>query len=165
MPMISHLRPTKDDPLARSTEVLRQALSEDYSDRAQQWAGAVDGALAQVQQGLQRNLARNRAPDESRVSIDPNASRQMTKLCQSQSDLLSQIAHLREETQRAMQCSYFTLHRQAWVSSVPARADGSDECACIRDLAEEVLTAVAKNSATETKLIQESVNTDIGGGD
>jgi hypothetical protein len=165
MPMTSHLRLTKDDPLARSTEALRQALAEDYSDRAPQWVEAVDRALARVQHGLQRKLTKHSETDEWPTSIDPNTSRQVTKLCQSESDLLSQITHLRDETRRALQCSYFTIHRQAWVSAIPASADGSEDCASIRDLAAEVLAAVAKNSATETKLIQESVNTDIGGGD
>jgi hypothetical protein len=165
MPMTSHLRLTKDDPLARSTEALRQALAEDYSDRAPQWVETVDRALARVQHRLQQNLTKHRTADEWPATIDPNTSRQVTKLCQAESDLLSQIMHLRSETQRAMQCSYFTLHRQAWVSAIPTKADGPQDCASIRDLAAEVLAAVAKNSATETKLIQESVNTDIGVGD
>jgi len=165
MPMTSQLRLTKDDPLARSTEALRQALAEDYSDRVPQWIEAVDRALARVQHRLHRNLTKHRAPEEWPATTDPNTSRQVTKLCQLESDLLSQITHLREETRRAMQCSYFTLHRQAWVSAIPTSADGPGDCARIRDLAAEVLAAIAKTSATETKLIQESVNTDIGVGD
>lgn len=165
MAMTSHLRRTNDDPLTYPIDSLRQALAADYSDREEQWAEAVDLALARVEQGLYKNMAKGVAPDGWLATIDQNrASRQVEKLWQSESDLLGQITRLREETQRAMRCSYFTLPRQARVA-VPAQAGALTHFESIRNSAAEVLATVAKNSEAETKLIQESVNTDIGGGD
>ena len=161
-----HVRRTKADPLTFPIDSLRQALARDYSERQPQWAERVDRALARTEQGLHQNLADGMAPDGSLATIDQTtSSRQVAKLCQTESDLLAQITLLREKIQRAMQCSSPVSPGQARASTVSAPADAISDFASIRDAAAEVLAKVEKIAEAETKLIQESANTDIGVGD
>jgi hypothetical protein len=161
-----HLKRRKNDPLLFSMDLLRQALAVDCSNKQQQWAESLGVALAGVEQALHQNLVETVAQHGSLAMVDEStSSRQIEKLCQSESELLTQVMLLREEIRCATQSFASAAHARASVSDVPAPASAGADFASIRRSAEQILFALEQNREAESKLIQESFNIDVGVGD
>jgi hypothetical protein len=75
-------------------------------------------------------------------------------------EFLAQILSLRREVQRAVD-----VFQPAGEPSGKTGAGGVTDFGAIRRQAEQLMTGLRVNKETETKLILESVNTDIGVGD
>jgi hypothetical protein len=153
------LRRKKCDPSASPVDSLRRALASERSQRELVWAESLESALA----GIERGLEHVSAPDP--LFAQNASSRQAEKLWQTQGELLAQVAFLRQEIRCAMRCATSAPQRRAWDWDIPAIAACGIDFENIRDTAEAVLAKAEKNAEVETKLIQESVNTDFGAGD
>jgi len=153
----------KEDALVVSAERLRQALATDVPGHEREWAVTVGEALARVETALRQHRTSAKAPDGPLAEVDetrPTLARQADELCSEHSDLLKQFVALHEEVQRAA---------EAFKPAADARAQtgtaGVPDFSAIRQQAEQLLAGLQQNKDAETKLVLESVNTDIGVGD
>ena len=142
----------KEDALALFLDRLHQALTTESVGRQQQWMEAVGDALARLEGALRQHQAAAWHPDGPLAEIDqtrPTLARQTDELRSDYDDYLQQLLTLREQVRRTAQAG---------------PSDGVD-LAALRQQAEQFLAGLQKKWETETKLLLESVNTDIGAGD
>jgi hypothetical protein len=160
-------RKTKDAP-SLSFERLTQALAADVPGRERAWAEAVIDALTAVEQVMRQQLAAAEALEGPLAQVDqtrPSLVRQSEEVCRNQSDLLGQVIALRQEAQKAVQAFSSTGDPQNSAYTLTARPNTIPDFGVIRRQAEEFLTRVQQNREVESKLVLESINTDIGAGD
>jgi hypothetical protein len=153
----------KDDALALSLDSLRQALATDVPGREREWAQAVGDTLARVEATLRQHRAAAKAPDGLLAMVDetrPTLARQADELRTDHDDFLKQVIALREEVCRAADAFQSSADRSA-------RPDAGNivDFSAIRQRAEQLLAGLQENKEAETKLVLESINTDIGAGD
>jgi hypothetical protein len=142
-PFLSHIPQTPDD-LAASRDRLAAAVARHAAGLECHCAMAVRDALAGVERGLRRRIALDDAADGPCPEIDSTRAtlaRQADGLHQRRWDLLAQTVAVGE-----------------------AVADGAD-LGDVRRAAEELLVGLQAIETTETDLVLESVNTDLGVGD
>jgi hypothetical protein len=164
MQAIPHSPPRmKDDALALSLDQLRLAIATDVPGRQREWAEAVEDALASVEKALRQHRAAAKAPDGLLAEVDetrPTLARQADGLRSDHDEFLAQVLALRKELQRAAEA-----FRPANIPSIMTLAGGVPDFGAIRQQAEQLVAALQENKEAETKLVLESVNTDIGVGD
>jgi hypothetical protein len=151
------------DALALSLDQLRQALAVDVSGHEREWSKSVEDALARVETVLRQHRAVAKAPDGLLAQVDetrPTLARQADELRSDYDDFLVQVRALREEVQRTVEA--FT---GAAALSAKTLAGGVADFGAIREHADQLLSDLQQNKDAETKLVLESVNTDIGVGD
>jgi len=142
----------REDALLLSLDRLDQILTADSAGREQEWAEAVGGALAGLEATLRRHRAAARRPDGPLAEVDetrPTLARQADELRSDLDDFLQQLLALRQQVR----------------DTAEAYPSGSVDFAGIRQQAEQFLIGLHEKRETETKLVLESVNTDIGTGD
>jgi hypothetical protein len=159
-----------DDALVTSIDRLIQVLDADVSGHEREWAERMAHALARIEEGLRRHGAVDRFPDGLLAEVEdttPTLARKVDELCREHGDLLEQCLALQEEVRLLVEAfapaAEASRERDAWpkqTGSGMAPAVGA-----IREQAEPFLASLRQNNAAETKLLQESVNTDLGGGD
>jgi hypothetical protein len=136
--------PQMADDLAASRDRLSAAMARCGAGYEGQCAAAVRHALAGVERGLRRRIALAGAPDGPCPDIDctrATLARQADGLHQRRGDLLAQTVALGEGV-----------------------AVGAD-LGALRRAAEELLVGLQEIETTQTDLVLESVNTDLGVGD
>jgi hypothetical protein len=151
----------KDDILMFSLDGLRQALATETSGREREWLEAVGDALARIEVALRQHRVAAQAPDGPLAEVDqtrPTLARQADALRSDHDDFLMQLLALREQVRRAVEAF------QSGPAS-PASASRGVDLGAIRQQAEQLLAGLQENREAETKLVQESINTDIGAGD
>jgi len=147
---------TQADPLATSLQRLHQALVVDTRGRDRQWAEVLGSTLAQVEKGLRRHrtgaqVAHEVLADEPRATL----ARQVKRVRNDYDELLVQVVALREDVRHAQR------PRARPSVRMPAHSRGSARSG----QAKQLLAGLQHNRETETRLLQESINTDIGVGD
>jgi hypothetical protein len=162
MALKSHSLRGHDDSLVSAIDSLRKALAP-MGPKEQRWVQTLGVALAGVEQGLHQRLVAATAQSESPTEVvQPTSARQMDKLSLNESDLLTQVMLVREKIRSATRpCS----SGQAGELRNPPPDGSVTDFENIRLSSEQILAALEQNKETETKLIQETVNTDIGVGD
>ena len=153
----------KDDPLGLCLDQLGRAVATDVPGRERDWAEGVMDALARLETALRQHRAGAKAPDGPLAEVDetrPTLARQADELRSDHDEFLAQILTLRSEVQRAAD-----VFQPAGEPSGKTGASGVMDFGAIRRQSEQLLTGLRENKVTETKLILESVNTDIGVGD
>jgi hypothetical protein len=153
----------KDNPRGLSLEPLEQALAAAVPGREREWASAVGEALSRVESALRQHQAAARAPDGLFAEVDearPTLARQADRLRIDHDSLLNQARVLREEVRRAAEAFQPVPNRTA-----PRAGAGVVQFGAIRQQGEALLARLQGNKDAETKLILESINTDIGAGD
>lgn len=153
----------KPDALAAALDQSRLALAADVPGHEREWAETVEAALTGVEKALRQHMAVAEAADGVFAEVDgtrPTLARQADELCHEHGDLLKQVLALRDEVQRAAEA--FTP-----AAAPPAKtaAGGVADFGVLRQQAEKLLVGLEQNREAETKLVLESVNTDIGVGD
>lgn len=153
----------KDDPLGLCLDQLGQAVATDVPGREREWAEEVMDALARLEKTLRQHRAGAKAPDGPLAEVDetrPTLARQADELRNDHDEFLAQILSLRKEVQRAAD-----VFQPTGDPSAKTGAFGVTDFGAIRRQVEQLLTGLRENKETETKLILESFNTDIGVGD
>jgi hypothetical protein len=153
----------KEDALGLSLDQLRQALAADVPGREREWAEAVEGALARVGTALGQHRADARAPDGLLAEVDetrPTLARQAEELRGDHEHFLAQLRTLRQDVRRAAEA-----FQPGAGPGAAASAGGVADFGAIRRQAEQLMTGLEVHREAETKLVLESVNTDIGVGD
>jgi hypothetical protein len=152
-----------DDALALSLDTLRQALAADVPGRERQWADAVGDAAARVEAAPRQHRAAAKAPDGILAEVDetrPTLARRADELRTEHDDFLEQVRALREEVRLAAEA----FRPGAGAAAQPVVA-GVVDFGAIRRQAEQFLAGLQGHREAETKLVLESINTDIGAGD
>jgi hypothetical protein len=153
----------KEDPLGLCLDHLDRALAVHVPGREREWAERVINALGFLETALRRYRAGAKAPDGPLAEVDetrPTLARKADVLRNGLDDFVEQIVSLRKEVQAAAD-AFQPASDSAGRPSVACVADFG----AIRGQAERLLTGLRANKEIETKLILESVNTDIGVGD
>jgi hypothetical protein len=142
----------KEDALALFLDRLHQTLDADSSGNQREWAEAVGDALARLEAALMQYQAAAWHPEGPLAAVDqtrPTLVRQADELRNDYDDLVKQLPILREQVRRAAEVG---------------PSDGVDFTA-LRQQAKQLLAGLREKQETETKLLLDSVNTDIGAGD
>jgi hypothetical protein len=149
--------------LARSANRLCETLGADIPGHERRWAQRVERGLVLVEAAMRKHLEALQAPDGFLEEVDvtrPTLARQAHELLREDADIIAQLVDLRDQARRAAQAF------QSSPSSAYADAgQGIADLSAIRHKAEQVLGSVKKHLAAETRLVQESVLTEIGVGD
>jgi hypothetical protein len=142
---------------------LGQAVTADVPGRERAWAEGVRDELAHVETALRQHWSAAKAPDGLLAEVDetrPTLARQANELRHDHDALLAQVLALRNEAQQAGEA-----FQPEGTPSAKTGAGGVADFGAIRRHAEQFLAGLQETKAAETKLILESVNTDIGVGD
>jgi hypothetical protein len=153
----------KPEALVAALDRSRQALAADVPGHEREWAEKVEAALAGVEQALRQHMAVAATPDGVFAEVDdtrPTLARQADVLCQEHGDLLKQVLALREEVRRTA-----AAFQPAAGPTAKTAAGGVADFGVLRQQAEKLLAGLEQNKEAETKLVLESVTTDIGVGD
>jgi hypothetical protein len=153
----------KEEDLAFALDQLRQALAAHVPGSEWEWADTVGEALAGVDTALRQHRTLAKAPDGLLAEVDetrPTLARQADELRSEHGDLLTQVRALREQVQRAAEA-----FKPAAEALTRTGAGGVPDFGAIRQQADQLLAGLQQNKDAETKLVLESVNTDIGVGD
>jgi hypothetical protein len=152
----------KHDALELSLNRLSQAVVADMTGQERWWTEAVGTALACVETALRQHRAAAKAPDGLLAEVDetrPTLARQADGLRSDHDDFLAQVRALRDElrcvTIAAFRCATDREARTEWIVNI----------CTIRQMTANLLTGIQENKEAETKLVLESINTDIGVGD
>lgn len=148
-------RPRKPEPLTFAAEQLQAALDAQAEGREAEWARRVRDALAQVEAALRQHRANAKAPDGLFSEVDenrPTLAKQADELRNDHDEFLKQVRALRDESQQ--------------LAGPPAPSlQPADDRDALRQLAEKFLNDLRQTKEAELKLVLDSVNTDLGGGD
>lgn len=158
------------DALTSAARLLRQALSEDIPGREREWAAEVDGALAVADAALRQHAGLAETPDALFAGVDlrrPTCVRQVNGLRLGINDLLSEVRKLRERVRRASQAFQPIAEPLGHPDRLPAAVAplAVPHFGELRQAAEAFLTRLRRHREEETRLVLESVTTDIGAGD
>ena len=149
------------DALRQAIEELRQAHASYSAGHEREWTEAVRHALTHVVHGLQKGVAANYAPEGPLTPIDPTwptMAREAKALSQDEDRDLQEAVELQEKMREAAD----DLAANGGVGHPP---DGH-ALARVESLYQEVkefLAELQHVKATESRLVVESVNVDIGG--
>jgi phage shock protein A len=166
--MISTQR--KEDVLAQPVDKLEQALAADFPGHERDWAQVVGNALADVEQGLSLHTSMTETSDGLLTKVDltrPTSVRQVSELRREHSELREQTRSLRTQLHTAAQAFQAPHASLGKVEALPepAPVGAVPDFGSIRQAVGHLLTALQQHQKEETKLLFESVNTDIGVGD
>jgi hypothetical protein len=161
---------TKQEVLTEPISRLERALAADFPGHERDWAEGVGHALADVEQALGLHTALAETPDGLLTKIDltrPTSVRQVSELRREHTELQEHTRSLQAQVHTAAQAFQpphasltraDTLPEPAPVATVP-------DFGQIRQTITQFLSALQHHQREETKLLLDSVNTDIGVGD
>jgi len=136
------------DPIMSAVENLERALTETPDGRAEMWAAEVDRALSDIRRSVKERDAELKTRGGQLVDVDrpllpsPTMDRHVNDLRHELDGVLEEVASLRLQAR-----------------------NGNPELGAFRQRAQRLLTILRSFEQQEGALIQEAVNTDIGGGD
>ena len=120
--------------------------------KERQWADTVERVLAGIEHGLRSHIELAESPDGLFAEVDcarASLDRQADELRRNHDDLLGQTIALRRGLQRAAR----------------GKVVGASSFGALCQRAEELSAGLLQSDEAETRLILESINTDIGTGD
>jgi hypothetical protein len=157
------------DPLSASVHELQQVLAQGYPGRERDWAERVSVALGAVETALRQHAGLSETPDGIFAAVDlrrPTLLRQMNDLRLSLTDLLGEVGALRERVRQAGR-AFTTSDPHGVLDSLPAPVARAavPHFGELRAEVEDFLGRLRQQHQEETRLVLESVTTDIGAGD
>jgi len=159
-----------EDVLAQPINKLERALSTDFPGHERDWAQGVGNALTEVEQALGLHTALAETPDGLLTKIDltrPTSVRQVSGLRREHTELQEQTRSLKTQLRgaaQAFQAPHAALGRVE-APPEPVPVSPAPDFGSIRQAAGQLLAALQRHQQDETKLLLDSVNTDIGVGD
>jgi hypothetical protein len=156
----------KEDPLAVQTDRLSQAVHASDRGRERNWSESLDEALAGVERALRRHMMIAQDPQGVFAEVDetrPTLARQASRLREDHERLLEQCLAIRKELRRPTGEFSFAAADSLPIPGSPKRSNeiipGHGE---IRQHTEKLCDELRVNLQSETHLVLESINTDIG---
>jgi len=163
------MRNDRNDPLSAPVCELQQVLAQGFPGRERDWAERVAAGLSVVEAALRQHAGLAEAPDGLFAGVDlqrPTFVRQMNGLRLELNDLLRQVRDLRERVRQARQAfSTSEPHGYPDRLPVPVARTAVPHFGELRAEVEDLLCRVHQHREEETRLVLESVTTDIGAGD
>jgi hypothetical protein len=161
---------TIEDVLVQPIDNLERALAAEFPGHERDWAQGVGNALADVEEALGLHTALAETPDGLLTKVDltrPTSVRQVSGLRREHTDLQEQTRSLQTKLQTAAQAFQGPHASLGQVDALPEPAplQPVPDFGAIRQAIGELVTALQRHRQDETKLLFESVNTDIGVGD
>jgi hypothetical protein len=162
--------PTAEEVVTRALNELKQALDRQIPGHERRWAQEMTVAVAHVVAALKRRQAVTAAPQGLFAEVFVVCStlaRQVSALRQEQSELMKQARSLAAELSAAAQAFRLADNDLSRANPLPApKANHAiPHFGKLRASAERLLEALDRHQNQETKLILESVTTEIGVGD
>ena len=157
---------TKEDTLSQPLDRLEKALAADVPGRERDWAEAVSAALTGMEQALRQHAALAEDSDGLLAEVDltrPTFARQVGELYREHREFLKQSGQLRAELQNVAQA--FQPGPLAGRSPEPTGSAGVADFGALREHGQHFVAALRHHKEEETKLVFESIDTDIGVGD
>jgi hypothetical protein len=157
------------DPVLRAIEELRQALAEGFPGREHDWTERVGNGLAHLEGALRGHIGQAEKTDGIFSGVDlqrPTFVRQVNGLRLGLRELVRDLHTLRDQVRLAGEAfrpaashtDPDRLPRPIAQASVPRFGE-------LRSRVESFLARVEQQRGKETRLVLESVTTDIGAGD
>jgi hypothetical protein len=160
---------TAEDTLTLALEELKQALVEEVPGREREWAGTIGRAIGHLTEALVRRQMTAATPDGLFAQVDVTRStlaRQVGALRQQLGQLLEQARALGNRLNSAAE-AFLPAADASSVNPLPPPTPNRaiPDFGALRRSAQELLDALSCYQEEETKLILESINTEIGVGD
>jgi hypothetical protein len=161
---------TQADVLAQPIDKLESALAMEYPGHEREWAQSVGRALADIEQGLGLHTAMAETTDGLLSKVDltrPTSVRQVSALRREHTELQEQARGLQAQMHtaaQAFQAPHVALAKADHLPE-PAPVGSVPDFGSLRQAVAQLLAALHHHQEEETKLLFESVNTDIGVGD
>ncbi|HLJ95469.1 MAG TPA: hypothetical protein VKU02_19995 [Gemmataceae bacterium] len=161
---------TIEDVLAKPIDKLEKALATDFPGHERDWSRGVGDALTDVEQALGLHTALAETADGLLTKVDltrPTSVRQVSELRRQHTELQEQSRSLRAQLQTAARAfqppevgvgKVETLPEPVPLGPVP-------DFGSLRQAIAQLLLALRQHQQDETKLLLDSINTDIGVGD
>src|SRR5262245_20363736 len=161
---------SKEDLLVRATERLHQALGAQVPGREREWAEDVSGALTGLEALLRQHAAAAEAPDGLFAEIDltrPTLVRRAGELRQEHGSLLEQTRGLLGQVAKAAGAFQGAGPCGAEPAALPAppAVNAVTDLGALREGGLRLANALAQHRERESRLLIESVTTDLGAGD
>jgi len=151
----------KKDAALQAALKLEQVLTARRPGGEREWCEQVSRSLADAEQALREHLYSVAEPDGLRTrvqeiaqEIKPALDRSVNSLQRQLIDLRARAAALQDKFQEALQAV-----------ALPPTGRSVPDFGALQKEGEELVAAVRQTKEGEIKLIQETVNTDIGAGD
>ena len=159
----------KNDPLTTPLAQLEQVLSEPHSGRERDWADRVADALGAFEAGLRQHECLAGTPNGLFAGVDlgrPTFIRQMNGLRLQIADFLREVRELRGQLRQAAQ-AFQPPHLLGSMDRLPAPVARAavPHFGELRRGVGGFLGRLRRHRDEETRLVLESVTTDIGAGD
>lgn len=160
----------KHDPLATSIGQLERALAEGCPGREREWAEKVAGALGAVEAALRQHAGLAETPDGLFAGVDlkrPTFLRQMNGLRLGITDFLREVRDLRGRVRQAAQAFQPPVEPMGHLDQLPTAVAPTavPHFGELRTAVAQFLSRLREQRDQETRLVLESVTTDIGTGD
>jgi len=161
---------TREDYLLKPTDRLADTLTAHAPGRERDWAENIEGAIGGLEQALRQHCSATEAPDGMFTDVDltrPTLVRQVNELRQEHCQLLEQARELQRQVRNALQAFQSSPAQNGEPNPLPAAmpAVTVPDFGAIRQDGEKLVAALKHHHEEETKLVLESVSTDIGVGD
>jgi hypothetical protein len=146
---------------------LEQALATTFAGHERDWALGVGSALTEVGQALGLHTALAETADGLLTKVDltrPTSVRQVSELRQQHSALQQQARSLQTQLHTAAH-GFQGPHASVEALPEPVPLAPVPDFGSIRQAIGQLLADLHQHQQEETKLLQDSVNTDIGVGD
>jgi hypothetical protein len=161
---------TIEDVLAQPIDKLERALTADFPGHERDWAHEVGTALVDVGQALGLHTALAETSDGLLTKVDltrPTSVRQVSELRREHTELQEQTRSLQTQLRTAAQAFQAPHASLGKVEALPEPVPLAPvpDFGSIRQAIAQLLAALQHHQQEETKLLLDSVNTDIGVGD
>jgi len=158
------------DPLSMPVSQLQEALAEEFPGREREWTGKVDRALGDVENGLRQHAGLAETPNGLFAGVDmrrPTYLRRLSGLRLELSDFSREVRDLRERVRQAGQAFRPAHELLDGLDGMPppAARRGVPHFGELRDEVADFLGRLHQHCEEETRIVLESVTTDIGAGD
>jgi hypothetical protein len=158
------------DPVTTSIRLLERALAEEFPGREREWGENVAGALSALEVALRQHAGLAEKPDGLFAGVDlkrPTFIRQMNGLRLGIADFLAEVRELRGRVCQAAQAFQPPAEPLGHPDRLPAVVAPAavPHFGELRADVEEFLSRLEQHLEEETRLVLESVTTDIGAGD
>jgi hypothetical protein len=160
----------REDFLMTPVHRLAEALAVFAPGHERDWADNIDRAIGELQLALGQHASATEAADGWLTEVDltrPTLVRQVNELCQEHTHLFEQTRALQAQVRNVLR-AFETSPAQAVPPDAlpkPAAVVTVPDFGAIRQDGEKLVAALQHHHAEETKLVLESVSTDIGVGD
>jgi hypothetical protein len=158
--------------LLQQIDKLARALDARVPGREREWTENVNAAFAHVEDLLRQHYLALRAPDGLLATVQelapetlPTLDRRLNGFLQEESDFLNWAKTLREEIQNTLQAFTVAMKPNRPLVPVTSEPFSIADFGALREQLRRFVDAVRQHQEAETKLVLETVNTDIGVGD